>query len=378
MRSVREFRAWAAAKYRTGHRAWLGRDDGGAGVQVEFPLQPPSEDAVAADPARAASWVREWRDALLPAGATVAWVRRRWRSYGEQDVPTRVHVQGAGAIASLAGESAAWSGLTGTAAAITGTWPQARIALPGAAGALGRLADGDLPRLLATVEWFSQNPASELLARQVPVEGVDTKWLERHRGLVQRLVGAVTGTTDLGLRVEPRRFRVRVLGAPIEGDIRDFTAPASELAGLGWRPGRVLVCENQQTMAALPDSLGLVAVHGNGLAAPGLGSVPWIRDARLAYWGDLDTHGFAILSLVRQALPHAESLLMDAATLARFRPLAGSEPLPFRGAIGHLTASEQRALAELRRADLRLEQERIPLSHAVPVLEAWERPGGPA
>ncbi|MBP8921814.1 MAG: hypothetical protein KBG85_19125, partial [Micropruina sp.] len=55
--------------------------------------------------------------------------------------------------------------------------------------------------------------------------------------------------------------------------------------------------------------------HGNGLAAPALAQVPWVRAARLLYWGDLDTYGLSILSMVRQALPQAESLLMDTATL---------------------------------------------------------------
>lgn len=37
-----------------------------------------------------------------------------------------------------------------------------------------------------------------------------------------------------------------------------------------------------------------------------------------------------------------------------------TEPVPFRGAIGYLTAEEHRALAMLRTGDLRLEQERLP------------------
>ena len=112
------------------------------------------------------------------------------------------------------------------------------------------------------------------------------------------------------------------------------------------------------------------AVHGNGLAAPALAQVPWVRAARLLYWGDLDTYGLSILSMVRQALPQAESLLMDTATLLRFAALAGTEPTPFRGPVGYLTHSEQEALAAVRAADTRLEQERIPLAHAVTKVRA--------
>lgn len=51
---------------------------------------------------------------------------------------------------------------------------------------------------------------------------------------------------------------------------------------------------------------------------------------------------------------------MDVATLTAYRGLAVTEPVPFRGAIGYLTAEEHCALAMLRTGDLRLEQERLP------------------
>lgn len=367
MRSVADLRAWAGTRYRHAHRAWLGRDDLGAGVVVDFALQPPSEQQVGSDAAAAAAWVAGWRSARLPAGASVVWETRRWRSFGEQSLPVRVRVEGSHVLASLAGSGPAWRELARTASALVGRWPDVATVLPGVAGPLARLGPGDLDRLLATVEWFALNPQSELLARQVPVEGVDTKWLERHRGLVTRLVQGLTGEPALGLRVEPRRYRARRLEGE-EGGVRDLTAEVAELARLPWSPATVLIVENLQTVAALPSHLGVVAVHGNGLAAPALAGVPWLRSARVLYWGDLDTHGLAILSMVRQALPQTESVLMDAATLTRFRALAVSEPSPFRGAVGHLSASEHEALAAIRTADARLEQERIPLPHALGVL----------
>nr|NLI50220.1 hypothetical protein [Propionibacterium sp.] len=372
MRGLADLRAWAATRYRHAHRAWLARGDLGARVVLEYGLQPPSEQQVAQDPAAAAGWVAGWRSARLPTGASVEWELRRWRSFGEQSLPVRVRIDGSDAVAELAGSGRAWRDLTRTAAAVVGRWPTLAGVLPRVAAALGRLGPGDLERLLAVVEWFALNPQSELLARQVPVEGVDTKWLERHRGLVTRLVEELTGEPGLGLRVEPRRFRVRLLGAARpDAGVADLTAEVAELARLPWRPDVVLVCENLQTVAALPASgVELVAVHGNGLAAPALAEVPWLRAARVLYWGDLDTYGLSILSMVRQVLPQTESLLMDAATLGRFAALAGTEPRPYRGPIGHLTSAEQDALAAVRAADARLEQERIPLDHAVASLHA--------
>lgn len=375
MRGLPELRDWAATKYRRSHREWLGRDDLGAGVVLEYGLQPPSEHQVGQDAAGAAAWVAGWRSARLPAGASVEWERRRWRSFGEQSLPVRVRVEGADAVAGLAGSGREWQGLSRTASGVVARWPTLAGALPGAAAGLGRMGAGDLERLIAVVEWFALHPQSELLARQVPVEGVDTKWLERHRALVTRLVQALTGAPDLGLRVEARRYRARLLGAAgPDAGVRDLTAEVGELARLPWRPEVVLVCENLQTVAALTDDLELVAVHGNGLAAPALAGVPWLRAARVLYWGDLDTYGLSILSMMRQVLPQTESLLMDAATLQRFATLAGTEPSPYRGGIGYLTESEQKALLAIRATDARLEQERIPLPHATALLHALLQP----
>lgn len=371
MRGLPELRAWAATRYRHAHRAWLARADLGAEMVLEYGLQPPSEQQVAHDAAAAAAWVAGWRSARLPPGASVEWERRRWRSFGEQSLPVRVRVEGSDAVAGLAGSGRAWQELARTASGVVGRWPTLAGALPGVAVALGRLGPGDLERLLAVVEWFALHPQSELLVRQVPIEGVDTKWLERHRGLVTRLVQELTGEQGLGLRSEQRRYRARLLGADEpDAGVSDLTAEVGELARLPWHPEVVLVCENLQTVAALPTGVELVAVHGNGLAAPALAEVPWLRAARVLYWGDLDTYGLSILSMVRQVLPQTESLLMDTATLLRFAALAGTEPSPYRGPIGYLTDSEQQALAAIRSANRRLEQERIPLVHTMAILQA--------
>ncbi|MFZ1410105.1 MAG: Wadjet anti-phage system protein JetD domain-containing protein, partial [Micropruina sp.] len=257
-----------------------------------------------------------------------------------------------------------WQTLSDRADVLRAAWPDQDglpAAFPGAAAKLALLGDADLPRLIGAVNWFLANPESGLLVRQVPVEGVDTKWIERHVDLVRRLVTAMGGAVGLGLRVEPRRFRVRVLDG---GVLTDFTAPTSELAGLEWSPTCVLLVENRDSMAPLADLPGVVAVHAQGLAAPELAVVGWIARSRVLYWGDLDTHGLRILGLVRQVLPGTESLLMDRATLDRFSRFTVTEPAPFRGEVGHLTPGESQALRAIRDRDLRLEQERIPWDHA--------------
>lgn len=95
--------------------------------------------------------------------------------------------------------------------------------------------------------------------------------------------------------------------------------------------------------------------------------------AECVYWGDLDTHGFAILSRLRACLPNVVSALMDEATLLKNRSLWGDEEkqvsapeLPF------LTAEEQTVYRGLKQhrwgLNVRLEQERIAWDEAWRVL----------
>lgn len=129
--------------------------------------------------------------------------------------------------------------------------------------------------------------------------------------------------------------------------------------------------ENLESLLALPDLPGVVAVHGQGYAARVLHRVDRIRDADVVYWEDLDTDGLNILSAVRAGLPHARSILMDRATLIAHLDLAVPEPRPRRALPARLTDSEAEAFAALRElGDVRLEQERLPWSTALATMTA--------
>ena len=100
-------------------------------------------------------------------------------------------------------------------------------------------------------------------------------------------------------------------------DAVDFSADLQGLRRLTVTPRRVLVCENATTVGTLPSLPSTVAVHGMGFAAPVLTEVGWVREADCWYWGDLDTYGFQILGQLRAAAPSVTSVLMDAATWCR-------------------------------------------------------------
>lgn len=82
---------------------------------------------------------------------------------------------------------------------------------------------------------------------------------------------------------------------------------------------RAYVIENEITYLAFPVPGGAMVIFGGGYAVPVLGPLSWLAGLDVSYWGDIDTHGFAILSRLRHHLPHARSMLMDRATLLDHR-----------------------------------------------------------
>ena len=104
-------------------------------------------------------------------------------------------------------------------------------------------------------------------------------------------------------------------------------------------------------------------IFGAGYGFETLGRAHWLRKCRLHYWGDIDTHGFAILDALRARFGHAESFLMDRGTLMAFESLWGAEDRPIHRDLPRLTAEERALYDDLRDhrigRNLRLEQERI-------------------
>ena len=108
-------------------------------------------------------------------------------------------------------------------------------------------------------------------------------------------------------------------------------------------------------------------------ALPLLPLVSGLSKVPVFYWGDLDTHGFAILNQLRTILPHCASFLMDHKALMLHKSLWVREPEQARAELALLTQDERMVYEGLRDnlwgEQVRLEQERVGFSHVCRTLK---------
>jgi len=83
---------------------------------------------------------------------------------------------------------------------------------------------------------------------------------------------------------------------------------------------RVFITENEINFLAFPPVADGLVVFGAGYGFEALAQAGWLSNCALHYWGDIDTHGFAILDQLRAHHLHAQYLLMDRQTLLQHRP----------------------------------------------------------
>jgi hypothetical protein len=170
-----------------------------------------------------------------------------------------------------------------------------------------------------------------------------------------------------GFRVKPTRVRFRMLDpeTPLFSSRleQDFTVTGEAFAALNPSVPVVFITENEINFLAFPEVPGAMVIFGAGYGFENLAGAKWLLEKDVRYWGDIDTHGFAILNQFRAFFPHARSFLMDQETLLAHRPLWGRESGAETGILDRLTPEEASLYDGLRRNHwgerIRLEQERI-------------------
>ncbi|MBO6259080.1 MAG: hypothetical protein J6M93_07090 [Succinivibrio sp.] len=242
-------------------------------------------------------------------------------------------------------------------------------------------------RLIA--DYLLKNPNPGIYLRELSIQTIDTKFIENHKGVLGEVLDAVLPKSSInpdenhsrgfsrryGFKDKPERIRFRILDPQLKFPLinckcPDITLDAASFAALSLDVRYAIVCENEISFLSLPHLRSTVAIFGSGYGFSALKQAVWLKSLKIFYWGDLDTHGLAILSSFREALNpcEVESVFMDYETLTKYKNLCVEEPKPREDIPTGLTQKEglaYRALLdnkigrELGLKHVRLEQEFI-------------------
>ena len=281
------------------------------------------------------------------------------------------------------------------------------------------MTEGDFAKLLLVLDWCRAHRPAGIYLRSIPLEGIDTKWIERHAAIVSSLDDLTRPQTYPANPDEPaeaagealpdadapkrsaferwqRRAGFRVLELPplvlcrntqawlpagvADADGADALArraiqlPLAILQAAEPASPVVLIVENVQTGLAVdvPDDVPVFMGLGNAAAAT-VRALPWMGRKAVVYAGDLDVHGLEILARLRAAHGNVRSVLAGVEDFKRFEALAVDGATV--AALGdYPRTDEEAALARMlfaRREKLsRIEQERIPLAEVTAAVMA--------
>lgn len=186
--------------------------------------------------------------------------------------------------------------------------------------------------------WFLNNPHCNVYLREIPVP-VHTKFIEQNTSLIFSVYTALNKNEDTdkvssnadiyirwGVRTAEPFIRFRSLDKDIHLKIlnEEFTSyeiqtPLSAFAKINFNSIEyIFIVENLMVYLTFPAFNKTLCIFGSGFAAVNLKECKTLNEKKLYYFGDMDEHGFEILSNVRSIFPNIQSFCMDQKTYETF------------------------------------------------------------
>lgn len=240
--------------------------------------------------------------------------------------------------------------------------------------------------LIKVCKYFMKCPEPNMYVRELPLD-ISTKFIEDNKAILRMLLDTLieehvrkeetTFEKRFNLKIEEQRIRIRILDQQIAqryfSGINDLSIPQSQLDELNLPCERVFILENGTNISnvynflTLPALNNSIAIFGKGFQISLLKDADWLSDKQIIYWGDIDVHGFQILSQLRGYFQKTQSCLMDIETFSEFKHLAVTGAKTDRTELTNLSPEESQLykyLLSLEEND-RLEQEKIPHTYAL-------------
>lgn len=243
-------------------------------------------------------------------------------------------------------------------------------------------------QLLTTCNFLRQNPLPNRYLRELDIPGVDSKFIEMHKNILSQLFEVLLPPRAInhnvnrqqryfeqryGFKIDEQLIRLRILD---NINFHDVSLPLSEFRALQLDCNTVYITENKINGLVFPRIKKSIVIFGLGYGIQSLKDIAWLQQKIIFYWGDIDTHGFAMLAQLRKYYPHTQSLLMDLQTLFTFRDLCVMESKDNRclQELPQLNKEESTLYKNLINnvwgVNLRLEQERISFQYLLQDLKS--------
>jgi hypothetical protein len=381
MLTPEEIAAKAERKYPAMLRAWL---TGGSAFPIIFPVGRLSGDLGVRQQQieRLRNCSKEGRG----IGYSIQWETSQHRTLGRQTVPSQIVIATLDDYLALRGKQKEFANFTADVELIRRRCPALETWLLDKPMSVIE-HHGKWDGLLTVCDYFVKHPQPGVYIRELPIP-VHTKFIEWHTAILRELLDrllpleTINGieadfTRRFGLKDRSALVRLRLLDSQLEAAyglrLDELALPVDQLAYLladHLRPRQIIIVENQINFLTLPRFPDCVGLWGGGFALHLLREVAWLRQCNLLYWGDLDAHGFQMLSDLRSLFPHTRSVMMDEQTFADHQAYVVSGKVIPLAKLSHLTDTERRLAAHLIQSSLRLEQEHIAHRYAVAALKA--------
>lgn len=319
----------------------------------------------------------------LGYGLTIEWTEINTVKYGRNTVPADISLATEADFLSYVGKRDEVRTIRIAAETLVQAFPDLQQQLPGLWRLLRNGSREFWQQVVRVVGFFRDFPFPDRYIRELPVE-VHTKFVGENSVVLERLIEAAaphalrpdgeTFEERLGLKTPDALIECRLLDdALLPGwRFRQFTVGLKDLNHLSELPAHtILITENRTNFLTLPPTAGAIAIQGQGYAVSRLRRAPFLKTKRILYWGDLDTHGFEILAILRREFPQVESMMMNAQTWERFALYrvngVASRNLPEQF-LPFLHPEEAELFHIIATTGKRLEQERIPQDYVNQVI----------
>lgn len=237
---------------------------------------------------------------------------------------------------------------------------------------------GKWESIIKVCNYFRNYPKPNLYIRELPAN-VHTKFIESNQSIIAELLDVIIQNhINLNERKFEKRFnlkfreplvRFKVLDKGISksffSNLDDISIPVSQFESLKLPLKQVLIVENKTTLyttLTLPKMDKTIAIFGQGNAVTNIQNAKWLNDINVLYWGDIDVHGFEMLSRIRKHFNHTQSVLMDKSTFDKYFENESGKPTTDTTNL-NLTDNERELYNLLKTNNWRLEQEKIPFDY---------------